>query len=699
MYCSINCRFWFAPVLILLLGFPAHADYVRFDLHNTATGSMRSKAIYYRTWDSTVWQASLTPNGIFIHTSLQTGETHESDRIDYVTEDGSTWSARFQNDSFLHAPGGNWNEAHRSDYIIYRDRFYRAVTARLVFPVARSQEKFRFSLYPPFIEPGDNDSTYRTAIRYKTWDGSVWDSSLDYTGMFHHRSLASGSEHSSRTLNFLNWNHQPWQARFSKTGVFHVTGPGIDDDTLTLSYINADGNPWIADLGVGRFDIIDQATETTQLDVLDWYSRIHTIRIRSDGIFLNDNSRPLGSPFRKVFAQAFLPYQTWDGSNWIATWRGDNQILHTPRDNHVGNSSSIIRYRGIAGATKEAAIHHSGLIDTTAGNGTRGYCGDGGPAIDACLNSTAGLDIDGEGNIYIADRFNNRIRKVNPEGFITTVAGNGLADYCGDGGPAIKACLNNPVDVEIGKDGSLYIADLQNHRIRKLAPDGTITTVAGNGTYGYCGDGGPATEACLQFPEDVELSAGGKLYIADAGNHRIRAVVAAGIVSTVAGNGSAGFCGDGGPATAACLNFPEGIDVADDGDLFIADTRNSRIRTVNPGGTISTLAGIGAGGFGGDGGPAKKAQLYFPSDIDFDPGDGLYISDRGNFRIRKIDSVGIINTVAGNGTFAFCGDGKLAVDACFRSPNGVSVAANGRFFVADMNNNRIREVSPVVNGN
>ncbi len=297
---------------------------------------------------------------------------------------------------------------------------------------------------------------------------------------------------------------------------------------------------------------------------------------------------------------------------------------------------------------------------------------------------------DTDGNLYIADTNNHRIRKIDPLGTITTVAGDGTAGDGGDEGPATAAQLNAPRGVAAG---SLYIADTDNHRIRKINDDETIATVAGDGTAGYSGDGGPATAAQLDSPSGVAADATGNLYIADTDNHRIRKVDALGIITTVAGDGTAG---DGGPAAAAQLNSPSGVAVDADGNLYIADTGNHRIRKVDALGIITTAAGDGTAGDGGDDGPAAAAQLDSPSGVAADADGNLYIADTNNHRIRKVDALGIITTVAGDGTAGFGGDDGEAAAAQLNAPAGIVVDAAGNLYVADSDNHRIRKVQALL---
>jgi sugar lactone lactonase YvrE len=338
----------------------------------------------------------------------------------------------------------------------------------------------------------------------------------------------------------------------------------------------------------------------------------------------------------------------------------------------------------------------SGIISTVAGNGAAGFSGDGDPATSAQLYGPTGVAVDAAGNLYIADSSNNRIRKVTPGGVITTVAGNGSAGFSGDGGPATSAQLAHPNDIAVDTAGNLFIVDTNNNRIRKVTPGGVITTVAGNGSVGFSGDGGPATAAQLNGPQAVAVDmTAGNLFIADTNNVRIRRVSPGGVITTVAGNGSVGFSGDGGPATVAQFSGPEGIAVDSNGNFYISDVYNYRIRKVTAAGIISTVAGNGISGFSGDGGPATAAQIYDPQEIAIDAAGTLFIADEANERIRMVTPSGVITTVAGNGIAGFSGDGGQATDAQLHGPEAVAEDTAGNLFIADEGNNRIRKVSGV----
>jgi len=331
----------------------------------------------------------------------------------------------------------------------------------------------------------------------------------------------------------------------------------------------------------------------------------------------------------------------------------------------------------------------SSNISTVAGNGVLSYSGNGGPAVKAQLNLPQGVAVDGAGNFYVADTVNDVVREVAANGTITVFAGTGTAGSGGDGGPAASAQLNGPQGLVWDKAGSLYIADAANHRVRKVS-NGTITTYAGTGTAGHSGDGGAATSATLNLPFGLAVDAAANLYIAEFGANVVRKVSAGGSISTVAGNGNAGYSGDGGPATSAQLNGPQGVAVDDGGNLYIADTANNVVRRVT-GNVITTIAGTGAAGYGGDGGPATSAQLSSPAGIAVDRARSLYVTD-GSAHVRKVDLTSVISTVAGNASRGYSGDGGAATSALLNGPTAVAVDATGNLYVADTGNNAIRLV-------
>ncbi|HSF33186.1 MAG TPA: RHS repeat-associated core domain-containing protein, partial [Candidatus Tectomicrobia bacterium] len=342
------------------------------------------------------------------------------------------------------------------------------------------------------------------------------------------------------------------------------------------------------------------------------------------------------------------------------------------------------------------------VITAVAGLGSSGGSGDGGLASAAYLNRPNGLVVGRDGSVYIADSANHRIRRVNHHNMITTVAGNGTAGYSGDGNLATAAQLNYPIDIALGPDGSFYVADSGNSRIRRVGPDGIITTVAGVGSEGFSGDNQPATEVHLSFPYAIAVGPDSSLYIAEFYGSRVRRVGPEGIITTVAGTGSGGFGGDGGPAAAARLNNPSGLAVGEDGSLYIADRSNQRIRRVGTDGIITTVAGNGTDGHGGDGGLATDAQFHSIYRIAIGPDGSLYIADSNyglfdythGLYVRRVRPDGIITTVAGSAVWGDGGDGGSATQARFGAIVGVAVSPDNRLYISDNYFMRVRQLGP-----
>jgi sugar lactone lactonase YvrE len=347
-----------------------------------------------------------------------------------------------------------------------------------------------------------------------------------------------------------------------------------------------------------------------------------------------------------------------------------------------------------------ASLHAQGIltvtpsssVTTSAGTGAVGNTGDGGQAISATLADPSAVAYDANGNLYLADAQNDVIREVSEAGVITTVAGiEDQESYGGDNGPANSAYLDTPTGVAVDASGNVYIADSHNHRIRKVT-GGTITTIAGTGTPGFSGDTGPATAAQLSLPSAVAVDATGNIYIADTNNQRIREITGA-TIHTIAGNGEELFAGDGATATAAVLDSPTGVAVDAVDNIYIADRHNQRIRMVTPAGTISTLAGSGtasfSGAFAGDGASATASALAKPSGVSVDAGGNIYIADTDNQRIRQV-SGGTVATVVGSGLQGFGGDSGPATGAILNSPKAVIPVPSGNLAIADKLNQRLR---------
>ncbi len=357
-------------------------------------------------------------------------------------------------------------------------------------------------------------------------------------------------------------------------------------------------------------------------EIMKWYITLITL-------ILFDNS---------IAQTGFIETYAGDG---IAGYSGDGGScaaaqLHTPAYITLDNFGNLFIVDFDNNVIRK--INTLGIISTIAGNGIQGYGGDNGPATAANLSAPTGVACDRFGNLYIADWGNNLIRKVNSSGIITTVAGiaGGVGGYSGDNGLAFAARLNEPAGITLDYSGNIYFSDLGNYRVRKINTDGVISTIAGNGTPGYSGDNGPATAAQFVYLGYLAVSSSDEVYVADWENRRVRKVSTLGIVTTVAGNGLVGNSGDDGAATNAKLNAPNAVNFDDSGNYYISDNLAHVIRKVNPSGIISTVVGNGTMGFSGDGGPATAAQLNRPNSVIFNSSGNMYFADGYNNRIRKI---------------------------------------------------------------
>jgi sugar lactone lactonase YvrE len=422
-----------------------------------------------------------------------------------------------------------------------------------------------------------------------------------------------------------------------------------------------------------------------------------------------------------------------------------NATLSSPNGLAVDTAGNL--YISDSGNNRIRKVALNGIISTVAGTGAGGYSGDGGPATSAKIFSPYGVAIDAAGNLLIADNLNSRVRAVSPSGVITTVAGNGFGTagdswlsgfpaldmgfnaraiatdtagnfYIatfesigkigidgiltklagnfsypngGDGGPASNAQFGINLALGLDPAGNLYIADYYNNQVRKIGTDGVINTVAGNGSSGSAGDGGPAVNASVSNPLSVAMDAAGSMYIGEPA--RIRKVSVGGTITTIAGTGTQGYSGDNGPAANAQVMNPQSIAFDAAGNLYFADTGNARVRRIGANGIVTTIAGTGVYGYSGDNGPAVNAQLAVPSGLTFDAGGSLYIGDAANNRVRRVATDGTITTVAGDGTAGSSGDNGPAVNAKLQSPGGVAVDASGNLFILDRGNSRIRRVT------
>ena len=294
----------------------------------------------------------------------------------------------------------------------------------------------------------------------------------------------------------------------------------------------------------------------------------------------------------------------------------------------------------------------------------------------------------------MADRNNNRIRRIDTSGTVSTIAGSGRQGTSGDGGPATDAQLFNPSAIALDADGNIYVSCSGGHRVRRIDALGTISTFAGTGVPGSSGDGGPAVEAQLDRPNAIAVDGEGNVYVAEYGSHRVRKIDTAGIINAFAGTGVRGHGGDGGPATDARLDFVRDLAVDAAGNVYLTDMNQARLRRVNSEGTIDTVVGTGTRGWSGDGGPATRARIATPAGIVVDPGGSLFLTEFWAGRIRKVNRDGIITTIAGTGRQESTGDMGLAVEASLDRPSGITIDAAGNLYVTEAYGNRVRKLWP-----
>ena len=378
--------------------------------------------------------------------------------------------------------------------------------------------------------------------------------------------------------------------------------------------------------------------------------------------------------------------------------------INHPGDGGSADSAFIFRPSGIAfdingnlgiavGDDKRVCrVNTAHVINTIAGNNTNCLAGDGGLATAAQTFSAMSVAVDNHGNMFVSDATNSVIRKINTAGIISTYAGTGASGFSGDNGPATSAKLSEPRGLVTDPSGNLFVADYTNHCIRKISPSGIITTVAGTGISGGSGNGTPATASMLSYPVNLNLDGNGNLYICDWGNNMLEMVDTFGNIHHLAGCYSHMFSGDGGPATAACINLPYSVCVDNAGNIYFGDVNNARIRVIDPTGTINTFAGTGVAGFSGDGGPATAARINFPSDMEVGPDGSIYFTDALNNVVRKIAPDHTISTIVGDTLAGFSGDGGPASAALLSRPMGLSFDPWGNYYIADWLNNRVRKV-------
>ncbi len=483
---------------------------------------------------------------------------------------------------------------------------------------------------------------------------------------------------------------------FAGNGIAGYRGDGGPATAAQLGYpaglaAGSDGAVYIADSGNNRIRKVSQGVISTVLGGTSGTTLATPIAVAADwagNLYVADSS---------FVVRVYTPAGIW--SNFAGTgaqgFSGDGAeasqaLLMQPRDLAVSATTGLY----IADGVRLRQVDSTGAIHTLAGDAYLHAVGDGGAATAAILNQPASVALDGTGNLYIADPGTERVRQVRVDGTIATLTGNGSAGSSGDGGAAAAALVNTPMGVAVDPIGNVAIADSYNHRIRQVGTAGGIATIVGTGKSGTGEDSMPALQTQLRAPHGVCFDRSGILYIADTANHRILRLTPAGMVETAAGNASAGASGDGGPALYAQLNQPSACSLDSAGDLFIADTLNRRIRKVTPDGTISTAAGTGDAGNTGDGGAATAARLQQPAGVAVDDNGNIFISDTGNHSIRQVTADGTIRTIAGQGAAGYSGDGGPATAAMLHSPEGVVLDGAGDLYFADSGNQRVRRLVP-----
>ena len=335
------------------------------------------------------------------------------------------------------------------------------------------------------------------------------------------------------------------------------------------------------------------------------------------------------------------------------------------------------------------------IITTVAGTGTLGFDGDGGPATEAFIKNPTAVALDSQGNLYFCDAYNERIRKVDANGIISTVMGTGVTDPQDEDLPAIDTNLSLVYGIATDNEDNLYIISRGHGKIFKLGGDGVARRIVGSGGSGFAGDGGLAIHAKIQNPCHLVVDSGGTLYIADSGNRRIRKVTPDGIISTIAGTGEDGFSGDSGPALKAPIAFPSAIAVDEDGNLYVADFLNHRIRRVSTDGIMTTIAGTGEPEYNGDGRPALECSIGEPCGVAVDQSGYVYIGDQVNYRVRVVTPSGMMYTVAGTGVQGYTGGGGPAERALMSNPDIIAFDYESNLYVPDYSNAVVRKLTRV----
>ena len=488
-----------------------------------------------------------------------------------------------------------------------------------------------------------------------------------------------------------------------RSAAYTVTIP-LSSDTVPVSLTRIDLEVHVAGRRFTRsFDPLPDQTYTYTWDGMDAYGRTvqgqQMARVRVgyayDAVY-KGGSAEAGRSFARLGSD--VAFSGSVARSEVVVWKEKTVMLggFDARGTGLGGWTLDVhhfydpvgRVLHLGDGTRRSARDIGKVISTIAGQGylNSGYSGDGGQATDAKISTPYRVTMDGTGNLYIVTG-NHVVRKVAPDGTITTIAGTGASGYGGDGAPAVDAQLSQPYGIAVDNEGNIFIADSGNHRVRKVTPDGIITTVAGTGVQGYSGDGGPATSAELNAPRDVAVDREGNLFILDYGNNRIRRVSPDGIIEQALP-----------PPPHVNYGRPQGIEVDDEGNVFVVDTNYAVIWKVSPDGKHTVVAGNWLHGYSGDGGPATSAELDHPVDVAVDRSGNLFISDYNNNRVRMVNSEGTIITLAGTGEYTFSGDGGAASRAGLRKPSSTAVSPDGEVYIADTYNHAVRSIAPPLPG-